>query len=231
MKGSSSGFGGLKKLRQTLVRAQEQARRDQLAAARLPKQSAPVPAEDALLFRRAMQAVTPLQTSRDKGKAADKTASPTTAPNAEQLARRRSALGESKATVVVPLSDQYAPSLGTDAGIAWFAPDMAPDTPRRLQRGQWPVQARIDLHGMKSDTARVALIAFLADCLAHRVRCVRVIHGKGYGSAGATPVLREKTPVWLMQHADVCAFVQAPSAEGGEGAVLALLRSPALPEG
>jgi len=223
MKGSRSGFGDLKTLQQTVVRAREQARRDQAELARQRQQTAPVPAEDIQFFRRAMQAVTPLQISRG----AAQTASPAALmpPSAEQLAKRRSAMGEPQPVPAAPLSDQFSPGLNDmDAGMAWFAPDMAADTPRRLQRGQWSVQARIDLHGMRVDAAREALFAFLADCLAHRVRCVRVIHGKGYGSAGAEPVLREKTPAWLMQHAGVCAFVQAPPAEGGTGALLALLR-------
>jgi len=81
------------------------------------------------------------------------------------------------------------------------------------------------LHGLRLDAARSALAAFIADCTSHRVRCARIIHGKGYGSANATPVLREKVPVWLMQHPSVCALVQAPESEGGAGALIVLLRN------
>jgi len=94
-----------------------------------------------------------------------------------------------------------------------------------LQRGQWPVTARLDLHGLRTDAARSALAAFLADCVVHRVRCVRIIHGLGHGSANATPVLKEKVPAWLTQHPHVCAYVQAPASGGGKGALLALLRA------
>jgi len=223
MKGSSSGFGDLKKLQQAVARERAQARRNEIASARQDRQAIRVPAEDTRLFQRAMQAVTPLKT----GRGANQVASPscaTQAPSAEQLAKRRSAAGELPAPPTPALSDQFSPRLHTDAGIAWFAPDMAADTPRRLQRGQWPIQARIDLHGMRTDAAREALLAFLTDCLAHRVRCARIIHGKGYGSVGAEPVLRQKTPAWLMQHGAVCAFAQVPPSEGGEGALIVLLR-------
>lgn len=225
MKGSKSGFGDLRQLHQAAAR--ERARRAEEDAARQrQQQAASARPEDAQLFRRAMQAVTPLK-APDTAAAVLAKPSSAAAPSAEQLAKRRAAMGEPEPAAAPPVSDHYAPRLQTDAGVAWFAPDMAADTPRRLQRGQWAVQARIDLHGMRADAAREALLAFLADCVAHRVRCVRVIHGKGYGSAGAEPVLREKTPAWLMQHGAVCAFVQAPPAEGGEGALIALLRQAA----
>ena len=220
MKGSSSGFGDLKKLHQAATRAREQARREERAAMQ-KKQTAQASPEDAQLFRRAMQAVTPIHPG-PVAKTRPATAIPA-APSPEQLAKRQSALGQPASPASPPVSDLFAPSLQGDTGVSWFAPDMAADTPRRLKRGQWPIQARIDLHGLRMDAAREALLAFLADCLAHRVRCIRVIHGKGYGS-GAEPVLREKTPAWLMQHAGVCAFVQAPPEEGGEGALIALLR-------
>jgi len=220
MKGSSPGFGELKKLRQTLVRTRAQARQEEAESARLRQQVASPRAEDAQLFRRAMQAVTPLKQPDCIGATPPGAA----APSAGQLAKRRAALGEPRAKPAAPLSDQFSPCLNTAAGMAWMAPDMAADTTHRLQLGHWPVQARIDLHGMRLDTAREALFVFLDDCLAHRLRCIHVIHGKGYGSTGGEAVLREKAPVWLMQHSGVCAFTQAPSARGGAGALLALLR-------
>ena len=55
-------------------------------------------------------------------------------------------------------------------------------------------------------------------------RCVRVVHGKGLGSPGRTPVLKQKVLRWLVQRTEVLAFVQAPANQGGAGALLVLLK-------
>ena len=61
--------------------------------------------------------------------------------------------------------------------------------------------------------------------LAHRtgLRCVRVVHGKGLGSPGKTPVLKGRVQGWLVQKKEVLAFVQARPADGGAGALVVLL--------
>jgi len=230
------GFGELKTLWRQAAQAREQAGREaaqRQAAHAAQRNAAPTltktaSAEDAQLFRRAMQAVTPLATEHTPRPGSTTALA---APSPEQLAKRKRALGLSKTDAPdapAALSDNYVPQFtrypATEPGLAWHAPDIAADTLARLQRGQWRVTARLDLHGLRTDAARMALTAFIADCMLHRVRCVRIIHGLGHSSA-APPVLKEKTPAWLAQHPDVCAFVQAPAAEGGAGAVLVLLRT------
>jgi DNA-nicking Smr family endonuclease len=59
------------------------------------------------------------------------------------------------------------------------------------------------------------------------VRCVRIIHGVGYGSAGGEPVLRGMVHSWLVQTAETVAFCVANRTDGGNGALVVLLR-PAL---
>jgi DNA-nicking Smr family endonuclease len=54
-------------------------------------------------------------------------------------------------------------------------------------------------------------------------RCVRVVHGKGLGSPGKTPILKAKTHRWLVQKKEVLAFVQARGCDGGAGALMVLL--------
>jgi hypothetical protein len=53
---------------------------------------------------------------------------------------------------------------------------------------------------------------------------VRVVHGKGLGSPGKTPVLKGKVQSWLIQKNEVLAFVQARGDEGGAGALVVLLK-------
>jgi DNA-nicking Smr family endonuclease len=52
---------------------------------------------------------------------------------------------------------------------------------------------------------------------------VRVVHGKGLGSPGKVPVLKNKVQRWLVQKNEVLAFVQARPADGGAGALIVLL--------
>jgi DNA-nicking Smr family endonuclease len=94
---------------------------------------------------------------------------------------------------------------------------------RDLRRGRWVVQAKLDLHGMNRDEARLAVGEFLHDCRARDLRCLRVVHGKGLRSPGREPVLKKLVLGWLAQHREVLAFCQARAAEGGAGAVIVLL--------
>ena len=73
----------------------------------------------------------------------------------------------------------------------------------------------------------MAFSSFIKDCHRKDRRCLRIIHGKGLGSIGREPVLKNKVRAWLMQKDEVLAFCQAPGHEGGSGAVLVLLRSAA----
>jgi DNA-nicking Smr family endonuclease len=102
--------------------------------------------------------------------------------------------------------------------------------PRRvltdLRRGRWVVQGELDLHGMTRDEARSALGEFLHEAIEHGYRCVRLIHGKGLGSPGREPVLKHLSRGWLMQREEILAFCQARPHDGGDGALLILLRNP-----
>jgi DNA-nicking Smr family endonuclease len=114
--------------------------------------------------------------------------------------------------------------LDTDESLSYCAPGLGPDVLRRLRRGEWSIQAQIDLHGHRVDEAREALAAFLRDAVRRGLRCVRVVHGKGLGSLGKVPVLKGKVRSWLAQRDEVIAFCQARAADGGAGAVMVLLR-------
>lgn len=96
---------------------------------------------------------------------------------------------------------------------------------RDLRRGRWVIQDEIDLHGQTREEARLLLAQFIADALQDGVRCVRIVHGKGLRSPGKQAVLRQLVRGWLMQKNEVLAYCQARPQDGGEGALIALLRS------
>ena len=93
-----------------------------------------------------------------------------------------------------------------------------------LRRGRWVVQAELDLHRLTTHEAHEALGAFLAEARSARLRCVRIIHGKGLTSPNREPVLKGKVRRWLAHVGDVLAYCEAPAHAGGSGAVVVLLR-------
>ena len=124
------------------------------------------------------------------------------------------------------LSDEFDAStlLDVDDAMSFRRPGVGTDVTRKLRKGEWSIQREIDLHGLRRDDAREALAAFIREAHRHGIRCVRVVHGKGLGSPGKTPVLKGKVQSWLVQKQEVMAFVQARAAEGGAGALVVLLR-------
>ncbi len=124
------------------------------------------------------------------------------------------------------ISDEFDAStlLDVDDALSFRRPGVGIDVARKLRRGHWSIQREIDLHGLRREEAREALAEFLRDAMRDGLRCVRVVHGKGLGSPGKTPVLKGKVHGWLVQKNEVMAFVQARGDEGGAGALVVLLR-------
>ncbi|HET7921872.1 MAG TPA: Smr/MutS family protein [Gammaproteobacteria bacterium] len=119
------------------------------------------------------------------------------------------------------LPDPDEPLIGE--GLWYAKPGVQDATLRKLRRGHYSIGAELDLHGLRSEDARRALIEFLHSVQTRRVRCVRIIHGKGYRSGPRGPVLKQKLNGWLRQRAEVIAFCSARPADGGTGAVYVLL--------
>ena len=115
--------------------------------------------------------------------------------------------------------------LDTDDQLSFRRDGIPPETVRKLRRGKWVIQSQLDLHGLRVDEAREAVADYIRSCVKQDVRCVRIVHGKGLGSAGKESVLRDKARRWLVQKKEVLAFCQATPKDGGAGALLVLLRS------
>ncbi|MBI1398446.1 MAG: DNA mismatch repair protein MutS [Betaproteobacteria bacterium] len=126
-----------------------------------------------------------------------------------------------------PLEDDNAVDIGDE--LTYRRDGIPGQTLRKLRRGEWAVQDDLDLHSMTVDEARSMLAGFLSRCVRTGIRCVRVVHGKGYRSQGGRPVLKGKVAHWLRQRDEVLAYVQARPADGGSGALLVLLRGTPSP--
>ncbi|MGH8505903.1 MAG: Smr/MutS family protein, partial [Stenotrophobium sp.] len=98
---------------------------------------------------------------------------------------------------------------------------------RKLRRGQYRIERELDLHGLNRAAAQLAVNRFLAECLDHDARCVRIIHGKGNGSPNSGPVIKRALDGWLRKRSDVVAYCSARVVDGGTGAVYVLLRAAA----
>jgi DNA-nicking Smr family endonuclease len=124
------------------------------------------------------------------------------------------------------ISDEFDAStlLDIDDALSFRRPGIGTDVTRKLRMGEWSLQGEIDLHGLRREEAREALASFIRDAHRRGWRCVRVVHGKGLGSPGRTPVLKSKVQSWLIQKNEVLAFVQARGDEGGAGALVVLLK-------
>jgi DNA-nicking Smr family endonuclease len=179
----------------------------------LPMQ--PEPDNDPLLFREAVKDARPLTTPPVRlFKLKPK-------PIPKQFLRdEQQALKDS-------LSDHYIPAheLETGEELLYLRDGHSPDILRKLRRGHWVIQAKIDLHGLVSDEARLYVSTFISDCKKRGIRCVRIVHGKGLGSRNREPILKHKLRGWLMQKDEVIAYAEAKKQDGGSGAVIVLLKA------
>jgi DNA-nicking Smr family endonuclease len=125
------------------------------------------------------------------------------------------------------LSDHFIPAheLETGEELLYLRDGHSPDILRKLRRGHWVIQAKIDLHGLVSDEARLYVSTFISDCKKRGIRCVRIVHGKGLGSRNREPILKHKLRGWLMQKDEVIAYAEAKKQDGGSGAVIVLLKA------
>jgi DNA-nicking Smr family endonuclease len=170
-------------------------------------------AEDRALFRRAMHDVVPLKRSQRVAPVKRKVRGRAYFARAERAAVLRESLGIGEDLYEVQPGDEL---LFRRAGV--------PESVlRRLRRGQYRVEAEIDLHGMIVSEASARLGEFLREARAHGLHCVRVIHGKGLRSGTRGPVIKNTVNALLRRSNPVLAFASARPLAGGTGATLVLL--------
>lgn len=209
-------FAALSKLR-AQMKQQDEAR---VAAAAQQQREQQNAQQAAQLFARSVGAVVPLPADSHAAPRSVRPMPTVRQPAVEQITERAALLQAS-------LSDGFIPeALQTSVDQTSFVrAGVDADILRKLQRGHWKLQAQLDLHGLRRDDARAALISFLRDSTQQHLRCVCIIHGKGLGSANQQALLKNLVPGWLAQKQEVMAFCQAAPSDGGAGALLVLLKS------
>jgi len=169
--------------------------------------------DEAALFRETVGAVTPVTNRRRVSE------TPAPKPHA------RFTQADRKAVLKEPLTAGPDPAeMETGEELVFQRPMVSRRAMRQLRRGKYTIQAEIDLHGLTAAEAEAELHAFIKDCCARRLKCVRVVHGKGLGSGARGPVLKIGVNRWLSRWQEVAAFCSAQRADGGTGAVYVLLR-------
>lgn len=105
-------------------------------------------------------------------------------------------------------------------------------TADKFLHGEFPIQRRLDLHGLKEKEAFTAVEDFVKSAYQQQLRCVLIVTGKGihresddwFESRG---VLKDLVPQWLntpQLRPLVLAFAYAQPRDGGDGALYLLLR-------
>lgn len=168
--------------------------------------------EDIKLFRSSVGTVQRIK----HGKAASHTRKPAPVP----LQSRREHL-----SVLNEMAQGIGPAiLETGEELRYRRPGIQNRVFQKLRRGEYCIEAELDLHGHIVTEARKSLARFLSDASKRRLRCVRVIHGKGLGSREGKPVIKQHLNTWLRHREEVLAFCSALPRDGGGGAVYLLLK-------
>jgi DNA-nicking Smr family endonuclease len=216
--GFNTPFEGLKRL-------DKEAPKPSKAPAAAKPQSAPPPAkpapaargvsDDERSFEEAMRGATPLSGAAARGRRT----SPLGAPPPPPAPRLRAAARNDDADAEAELAELVQGSGGGRDGDKRLV--------RRLRDGDYPIEARLDLHGHTRDEATAALERFVVQSVGAGRRCVLVIHGRGLNSGDTGPVLGDVVHRALAAGATaraILAFTHAGPAQGGDGATLVLLR-------
>jgi DNA-nicking Smr family endonuclease len=100
-----------------------------------------------------------------------------------------------------------------------------PTVAKRLHRGDYSIQAFVDLHGLLAEEAKEVFEKFLKWAVTTGKTGVLIVHGRGLSSP-SEPVLKKKVVEWLTRgpwRKWVAAYASARICDGGAGATYVLL--------
>lgn len=178
----------------------------------------PDPESEKRIFREAMKGVTPV---------ARKNVAERPVPALQPV---KSSFGE-EVEPLVKLKDLVQHGMGfeiadTPEYIEGTLYHVHPDVASRLHRGDYSIQAYVNLHGLNVSGAKDTLEKFLKSAVTTGKNGVLIIHGRGLSSP-EEPRLKQKVVEWLTRgpwRKWVIAYASARSCDGGAGATYVLLR-------
>ncbi|MCG8667833.1 MAG: DNA endonuclease SmrA [Pseudomonadales bacterium] len=172
--------------------------------------------DDFDLFKQEMGGVKPI---KQKKVAAPPNQQP---PSEAQLARREAAVREEEVDNN-RLSTEYVEMIGPHDLLEFKRPGVQDGVYRKLRLGKYDTEAVLDLHRKSMKEAREEVFDFINTCMAHHLRTVMILHGKGERS-NPPALLKSCVNKWLPELSSVMAFHSAQKRHGGTGAVYVLLR-------
>ena len=140
-----------------------------------------------------------------------------------QLERRRAAVVEGTPDRN-PLTVTEVGWLGPSDELSFKRDGIQHGVFKKLRLGQYPIEARLDLHRMTVEEARQEVFNFVNECMRHDVRSGLIMHGKGERNPDRIAIIKSYLAQWLPQLQDVMAFHAAQRHHGGTGAVYFMLR-------
>jgi len=125
-----------------------------------------------------------------------------------------------------PLSDEWeSPKVSGEEFLFFARPGLQFKAQKQLRQGKIIIDDHLDLHGLTIAEAKETLLEFISFAKKQQIRCIRLVHGKGYRASTEKPVLKNKVNSWLRQHPDILAFSSAQPKDGGTGALYIILKS------
>lgn len=178
--------------------------------------------DDKVLFMQAMAGVQPLE---DKNVRSPVDAPKINKPDATTLSKRAAAQGADDVDLGLGLSDMQAllNPVSADAYLSHKVPTLPNNVFNQLKQGKLRWYDAVDIHGCNIEQAREAMMTLLTQAQKNGETVVKIVHGKG-----SDAILKTCINGWLRQLPQVLAFVSAPAKDGGNGAVLVLLKKMAF---
>lgn len=144
------------------------------------------------------------------------------AKDVSQGVRRKAAI-DAKVDDLDPLSSEPVDMVSPMALLSYSRPGVQHGVFKSLRLGKYAIDARLDLHRLTVDEARVTLYRFVKDCLENDIRAALITHGKGEGREKPA-LLKSCVAYWLPQIEEVLAFHTAQKHHGSYGATYVLLK-------
>ncbi|MDX1636112.1 MAG: DNA endonuclease SmrA [Marinobacter sp.] len=139
------------------------------------------------------------------------------------LERQRAAMDQPLRDRNPLTADDVDPLTAQDV-LEWQRPGVQHGVYRKLRLGQYPIEARLDLHRKTVEEARREVFGFIQDCVRYGLRSVIILHGKGERNPDGVALLKSYLAKWLPELDDVLAFHSAQRHHGGTGAVYVMIR-------
>ena len=174
--------------------------------------------DDKVLFMQAMHGVKQL---KDKNTRTPTAADKSTAVDATTLSKRAAAQGADTGGLDAGLSDMKAllNPVASEAYLSFKQPTLQNKVFTQLKQGKLRWYDAVDIHGCTIEEAREAMTTLLVQAKNNNETVVKIVHGKG-----SEAILKTCVNGWLRQLPEVLAFCSAPPKDGGNGAVLVLLK-------